>query len=40
MPHMLPDLTEQSLLLAAVLGALFVGVGVGLVIRPGRLGRR
>ncbi len=34
MPHMLPNLTDRPLL-AAVLGALFVGVGVGLVIRQG-----
>lgn len=34
LPHMLPDLSNQPLA-AAVLGALFVGVGVGLVIRQG-----
>ncbi|MDO5364798.1 MAG: YitT family protein, partial [Collinsella sp.] len=34
LPYMLPDLTNNPLL-AAVLGALFVGVGVGLVIRQG-----
>ncbi|MFR8956333.1 MAG: YitT family protein [Collinsella intestinalis] len=34
LPYMLPDLTDNPLL-AAVLGALFVGVGVGLVIRQG-----
>ena len=34
MPHMLPNLTDRPLL-ASVLGALFVGVGVGLVIRQG-----
>lgn len=34
LPYMLPDLTNDPLL-AAVLGALFVGVGVGLVIRQG-----
>ena len=34
MPHMLPDLSAQPLL-SAVLGALFVGVGVGIVVRQG-----
>lgn len=33
-PPMLPDLTDQPLL-AAVLGGVFIGVGVGLVIRQG-----
>ena len=33
-PPMLPNLSDQPLL-AAVLGALFVGVGVGLVVRQG-----
>lgn len=34
LPYMLPDLSNQPLA-AAVIGALFVGVGVGLVIRQG-----
>lgn len=34
LPFMLPDLSELPLL-AAVLGALFVGIGVGLIIRHG-----
>lgn len=34
MPNILPDLSSNQLL-AAVLGALFVGVGVGIVIRQG-----
>lgn len=34
LPYMLPDLSASPML-AAVLGALFVGVGVGLVIRQG-----
>lgn len=34
LPYMLPNLSDQPLL-AAVLGAVFVGVGVGIVIRQG-----
>ena len=33
-PHMLPDLTAHPFL-AAVLGGLFVGVGVGIIVRQG-----
>lgn len=33
-PHMLPDLSDYPLL-AAVLGGIFVGIGVGLIVRQG-----